>query len=147
MHVFVYTHHAQAYICVDVHGFDLDCVHAMHSHCTSSTIMHHFIQIQPVTSNTCLFSLPFVLNGLSFLLLGLVRSAFSGGHTIARDRTDMMDVAWGLCTRSASAVASSTHQPQGDGGNTVGREGRRAEIQTRPAIFLVPLINICVADL
>lgn len=59
----------------------------------------------------------------------------------------MMDVAWGLYSRSASAVASYTHQPQGEGGNAVGREGRRAEIQTRPAIFLVPLINICVADL
>lgn len=37
------------------------------------------------------------------------------GHTIARDRTDMMDVAWGLCARPASAVASSTHQPTGRG--------------------------------
>lgn len=27
-----------------------------------------------------------------------------------------MDVAWGLCTRAASAVASSAHQPQGRGG-------------------------------
>jgi len=27
----------------------------------------------------------------------------------------MMDVAWGLYGRSASAVASSTHQPQGEG--------------------------------
>lgn len=83
----------------------------------------------------------------SFLPLGLVRSAFSGGHTIARDRTDMMDVAWGLYARSASAVASSTHQPQGGRGGGGVEEGRRAEIQTRPAIFPVPLINICVADL
>lgn len=34
-----------------------------------------------------------------------------------------MDVAWGLCTRAASAVASSAHQPQGRGGNTAGRRG------------------------
>lgn len=68
---------------------------------------------------------------------------------MARDRTDMMDVVRGLYTRSTSAVASSTHQPQGVAGglSAIGREERRAEIQTRPAIFFVWLINICVADL
>lgn len=45
------------------------------------------------------------------------------GHTIAGDRTNMMDVAWGLYAQSASAVASSTHQPQG-GGWEEGKESR-----------------------
>lgn len=36
-----------------------------------------------------------------------------------------MDVAWGLCTCAASAVASSTHQSQGRGGNTAGRRSER----------------------
>lgn len=40
-----------------------------------------------------------------------------------------MDVAWGLCTRAASAVASSAHQPQGRGGNTAGRRNEGVGVQ------------------
>lgn len=61
-----------------------------------------------------------------FAIFSLTQSGWFNllwGHTIARDRTDMMDVAWGLYARSASAVASSTHQPQGEGENAAGREG------------------------
>ena len=43
---------------------------------------------------------------------------------MARDRAVLMDVAWGLCTRAASAVASSAHQPQGRGGSTAGRRSK-----------------------
>lgn len=67
----------------------------------------------------------------------------------------MMDVAWGLCTRSASAVASSAHQPQGRGGNTGGKEGMRGRGRggevgrdtNQTSHFPRSLINICVADL
>lgn len=40
-----------------------------------------------------------------------------------------MDVAWGLCTRAASAVASSAHQPQERGGNTAGRRNEGVGVQ------------------
>lgn len=52
--VCVYTHQAQAHTCIDVHGFVLDCVHAVRSHHTSSTVTHHFMQVKPVTTNPCL---------------------------------------------------------------------------------------------
>lgn len=78
---------------------------------------------------------PLLLNELSSPLFGPGRSALSGGHTIARERADMMDVAWGLYARSASAVASCTHQPQGEGGNMVGREGKEGRDTNQTSHF------------